>query len=117
MARIINRGRGPEIEGTRITVYDVMDYRGHWEADKIAALFKLPVDAIRLALDYISDHEVEVSADYQKILDRHAKGNPPELQAKLDVLFAAFMARVAERRRAKGETLPAEEVRHAGYSG
>jgi hypothetical protein len=25
-ARIIDRGRGPEIEGTRITVYDVMDY-------------------------------------------------------------------------------------------
>ncbi len=25
-ARIINRGRGPEIAGTRITVYDIMDY-------------------------------------------------------------------------------------------
>jgi uncharacterized protein (DUF433 family) len=25
-AKIIDRGRGPEIEGTRITVYDVMDY-------------------------------------------------------------------------------------------
>ena len=24
--QIINRSRGPEIEGTRITVYDVMDY-------------------------------------------------------------------------------------------
>ena len=24
-AKIINRGRGPEIEGTRITVYDVLD--------------------------------------------------------------------------------------------
>jgi uncharacterized protein (DUF433 family) len=25
-ARIIDRGRGPEIAGTRITVYDVLDY-------------------------------------------------------------------------------------------
>jgi hypothetical protein len=25
-AKIIDRNRGPEIEGTRITVYDVMDY-------------------------------------------------------------------------------------------
>ena len=25
-ARIIDRGRGPEIEGTRITVYRIMDY-------------------------------------------------------------------------------------------
>ena len=24
--KIINRGRGPEIEGTRITVYDVLEY-------------------------------------------------------------------------------------------
>ncbi len=26
MPSIIDRGRGPEIEGTRITVYDIMDY-------------------------------------------------------------------------------------------
>jgi hypothetical protein len=25
-AKIINRGRGPEIAGTRITVYDILDY-------------------------------------------------------------------------------------------
>ena len=25
-AQIIDRGRGPEIAGTRITVYDVLDY-------------------------------------------------------------------------------------------
>ena len=28
-ATIIDRGRGPEIAGTRITVYDVMDYLKH----------------------------------------------------------------------------------------
>lgn len=27
VAQIIVRGRGPEIAGTRITVYDVLDYR------------------------------------------------------------------------------------------
>lgn len=25
-AKIIDRGRGPEVAGTRITVYDVLDY-------------------------------------------------------------------------------------------
>jgi uncharacterized protein (DUF433 family) len=41
-AKIINRGRGPEIEGTRITVYDVLDYTKHgWHRDRIAALFRL----------------------------------------------------------------------------
>ena len=34
---IINRGRGPEIAGTRITVFDVMDYLKHgWHRDRIA---------------------------------------------------------------------------------
>jgi uncharacterized protein (DUF433 family) len=33
-ARIINCGRGPEIEGTRITVYDVFDYAQHIETPK-----------------------------------------------------------------------------------
>ena len=28
-AKIIERGRGPEISGTRITVFDVMDYLKH----------------------------------------------------------------------------------------
>ncbi len=41
-AKIINRGRGPEIEGTRITVYDVLDYVSQgWHRDRIAALFRL----------------------------------------------------------------------------
>jgi uncharacterized protein (DUF433 family) len=34
---IHDRGRGPEIEGTRITVYDVMDYYlDGWPAARIA---------------------------------------------------------------------------------
>ena len=37
-AQIINRGRGPEIEGTRITVYDVMDYlQEGWRYDRFPA--------------------------------------------------------------------------------
>ena len=39
--KIINRGRGSESEGTRITVYDVLDYAKHgWHRDRIAALFR-----------------------------------------------------------------------------
>jgi hypothetical protein len=35
-AKIINRGRGPEIEGTRITAYDDLDYaRQGWHRDRI----------------------------------------------------------------------------------
>ena len=46
-AQIINRSRGPEIEGTRITGYDVMDYlQEGWRYDQIAGLFRLPPDDI-----------------------------------------------------------------------
>ena len=41
-AKIINRGRGPEIEGTRITVYDIWDYAlENWHRDAIALRLRL----------------------------------------------------------------------------
>src|SRR5437773_10890190 len=86
VAQIINRGRGPEIAGTRITVYDVMDYRKHgWHRDRIAAQFLLSSDQIQAALDYIAAHEDQVTRDYEKILERHRNYKyPPEVQAKVD---------------------------------
>ena len=54
VAQIINRGRGPEIAGTRITVYDVLDYRKHgWHRDVIAGFFRLSSEQIQAAFDYI----------------------------------------------------------------
>ncbi len=54
---IINRGRGPEIEGTRITVFDVMDYlKVGWHRDRIATLFRLSSRDIQAAIDYIETH-------------------------------------------------------------
>ncbi len=55
--RIINRGRGPEIDGTRITVFDVLDYRKHgWHRDRIAALLRLSSEDVQAAFDYIDAH-------------------------------------------------------------
>src|SRR5215470_2333777 len=84
-ANIIDRGRGPEIEGTRITVYDVVDYlQEGWRYDQIAGLFRLPPDDIQAAIQYIEAHYAEVMADYQQILARHSQGQyPPKVQAKL----------------------------------
>ena len=48
-AKIINRGHGPEIAVTRITVYDVLDYaRQEWHRDRIAALFRRLRETSRL---------------------------------------------------------------------
>src|SRR5687767_14551474 len=98
-AEIINRGRGPEIAGTRITVYDVMDYRKHgWHRDRIAAHFLLSSDQIQAAFDYIDAHEADVNEEYQRILARQK--NSPEVQAKLDAC-RGLAAKVASELRAK----------------
>jgi uncharacterized protein (DUF433 family) len=100
--RIIDRGRGPEIAGSRITVYDVMDYhKTGWHPTEIAKLFHLTPRQIEVAIEYIHDHKDEVLKAYERILERDARGNPPELQAKLDAGHEQFLAMVEARRNAK----------------
>jgi uncharacterized protein (DUF433 family) len=97
-AQIINRGRGPEIDGTRITVYDVMDYlQEGWRYDQIAGLFRLPPDDIQIAIQYIEDHKEAVMTAYQQILARHRNVQyPPEVQAKLHQNRQKLQAKLAE---------------------
>jgi uncharacterized protein (DUF433 family) len=85
-ATIVDRGRGPEIAGTRITVFDVMDYlREGWHRDRIASLFRLSSRDIQAAIDYIEQHREEVEADYQQIVERHRNYQySPDVQAKID---------------------------------
>ena len=112
-AEIIHRGRGPEIAGTRITVYDVMDYRKHgWHRDRIAALFRLSSDQIQAALDYISAHADEVQREYQKILDRHRNYKyPPDVQAKVDACRGLAKRKLEELRAAKAKANDAHNSR------
>lgn len=104
---IVNRGRGPEISGTRITVYDVMDYyTAGWHRDEIAALFRLASRDVEAAIDYIEAHKEEVTAEYQKILNRHANYKyPPDVQATIDATKGSARRRLNEirERRAHGE--------------
>lgn len=110
---IIDRGRGPEIAGTRITVYDILDYTqaGHHHT-YIAAILGLSSAQVLAAIRYIEEHREEVMADYQKILDRIARGNPPEVQAKLEASHAKLQALLAQRRQS-----PTTEGNHAGDPG
>lgn len=112
-ARIIDRGRGPEIAGTRITVYDVLDYHKQgWHRDLIAVTLSLSSCQVEAATRYIEEHRDEVMAAYQQMLERDARGNPPELQAKLDAGHERFLAMVRERRAARNQG-----VQDAGHSG
>lgn len=103
---IHDRGRGPEIKGTRITVFSILDYLLlAWQPDLIAVEFRLSSDQVRAAINYINDHTLEVLRDYIKILERGERGNPPEVQAILDANHEKFLQTVAKIRQIK-ETDP-----------
>lgn len=103
-AKIIDRGRGPEIAGTRITVYNILDWLEEgWHHSQISVFYRLSTEQVLAAIRYIEEHKAEVMADYQEMLERSARGNPPELQAKLDAMHEKFMEMVRQRRMANGQ--------------
>lgn len=99
--RIVDRGRGPAIPGTRITVYDVLDYYKHgWDATRIASLFRLSTSEVQAAIEYIQRHKEEVLADYERIANRHRTYEYPEhVRAVVDECRRAADLRLAEVRR------------------
>jgi uncharacterized protein (DUF433 family) len=115
--QIVNYGRGPQIAGSRITVYDVMDYLNDpdWNRESIALLFRLSSQDIQAAIDYIEAHREEVEAEYQRIIDRHRNYKyPPEVQAKLDASHRRFVAFVQELRSRKAQKEPRGETEDLG---
>ena len=108
-AKIIDRGRGPEIAGSRITVFDILDYlQEGWDLVQIALFFRLSTRQVDAAVRYIDQHNDEVMEEYQRILERCARGNPPELQAKLDAGHEQFLAMVRQRHQPATEENPDE---------
>ena len=98
---IIERGRGPEIAGTRITVYDVMDYaRMGWANASIALSLSLSSSQVEAALAYIEANRTAVEAEYEKILERSRRGNPPEVEAIVQANRPRFLAKVEAVRQA-----------------
>ena len=81
---IINRGRGPEIAGTRVPVYDVMDFLSYadhsYTAAEIAADLWITEDQAKGAIDYIRSHQTELDREYRLIVDRLNRPNPPQVE-------------------------------------
>ncbi len=112
-AKIIKTGRGPEISGTRITVYDVLEYANTgWHRDMIAAILSLSSHQVETAIRYIEEHRDEVIASYENNMERIRRGNPPELQTKLDAAHERLQAKLLELRQGKDR-----EAQDAGHSG
>ena len=83
---IHDRGRGPELAGTRITVYNLLpDFLDPTatEAD-ICRLYELTPQQVAAARAYVLENADRVLAEHIEIETRMAAGNPPEVieQAK-----------------------------------
>ena len=114
---IHDRGRGPEIKGTRITVYDIMDYYEKHPPEWIAELLHLTVPHVELAIRYINEHKDELMPAYQEGLDAAARGNPPHIRARLAESHERLMAKKREfdrLREAEGRARGAVDAESAG---
>ena len=68
---VIRTSRGLSIAGTRITLYDIMDYlTASWPPDLIRNWFGLTDEQIADVMDYIETHRAEVEAEYQLVLQQ-----------------------------------------------
>lgn len=98
---ITDRGR---IAGTRISVYDVFLYLDDgWSDQEIADLLGISSEQFQVAFQYIAEHRAEVEAVHNEIEGRNARGNTPEVEAKLAQSRAKLHAWLAERRKADGQ--------------
>lgn len=107
---IHNRGRGPEIVGTRITVYNLLPYFLDPEVTEeyIAKLYGLTIEQIAAARAAILNNAESVMSTHRKIEARIATGNPPEVADQLKrtherfVKFKQWLERKAENGRRAG---------------
>ena len=68
---VVRTERGLSIAGTRITLYDVMDYlTADWPAKLIQHWLNLTDEQMTDVMDYIENHREEVEAEYQLVLEQ-----------------------------------------------
>jgi uncharacterized protein (DUF433 family) len=69
-ATIIRTERGLTIDGTRITLYDVMDYyKSQYPPKLIGDILSLTAQQVTSALSYIEENRAEVEAEYQIVVE------------------------------------------------
>jgi len=68
---VAKTSRGLSIVGTRITLYDVMDYlKADWPPKLIQQWLNLTDQQIAEVMDYITKNRTEVEAEYQLVLQQ-----------------------------------------------
>ena len=108
MELIHNRGRGPEIVGTRITVYNLLPYLLDSTVTEayVAELYGLTSEQVAAARAYALNYAESVMATHRKIEARIAAGNPPEIVMRgkeVHARFVKYRRWLADRQRAENE--------------
>jgi uncharacterized protein (DUF433 family) len=103
---IDDRGRGPEIVGTRITVYNLLPHFLDPAATEeyLCRLYELTPDQVAAARAYVLNNADIVLARHLEIEARMAAGNPPEViehAERTHATFLRFRDWLAERRAAE----------------
>ena len=97
------------IAGTRTSVYEIVPYLefGRFTLEEIAQYTAISMEELQVALKYIEENRAEVMRVNREIDERHARGNPPEIQAKIEQATAnakQFREWLAMRRKQSGYT-------------
>lgn len=68
---VVRTDRGLSIAGTRITLYNIMDaITAGWPSKLIQDRFDLTDQQVSDVLAYIADHQTEIEAEYQQVLQQ-----------------------------------------------
>src|SRR4051794_30783356 len=111
---IQDRGRGPEIVGTRITVYNLLpDFLDPTVTEAyICRLYELTPEQVAAARAYVLNNPDTVLARHLEIEAKMAAGNPPEVSARALQTHAAFLSFkdwLARRQQAEAQENTKEE--------
>ncbi len=108
---IKDRGRGPEIAGSRITVYHLLPYFLDPTATEeyIGRVHGLTSDEVAAARAYVLSNPDSVLAEHLRIEERMAEGNPPQVSERAKHTHDTFM-------RFKEWLARREESEHSAHS-
>jgi uncharacterized protein (DUF433 family) len=109
-AQIIERGRGPEVAGTRVTMYRILDFLQEGSSpERIATDLELTMEQVQAALAYIAAHRSRLEQEYDEILRRVRQPNPAWVEAGRPATVEELRQRILARR--------SRDVRHAQPAG
>ena len=118
---IHDRGRGPELIGTRMTVYNLLpDFLDPTTTESyLCRLYQLTPEQVAAARAYILSNPTTVLARHLEIEAKIAVGNPPEVieQAKrTHEVFVRFQDWLTKRKEEDARDLAAETASENGGS-